>query len=227
VRDKSEASNARSNRSPDGEGTLRAQGVRTRKMIVRAATRLLLKSGGLDLTLRAVSREAKISVSNLQYYFPDRRELLRAVMAPVIQAYLEDLDRALKSDVGPREIADGIIERAIADAQDTSKMTLAWHFLTLSTVDPECSRLFAEWYGALVQGLANLMQKINPKLGTPASLQFAMLIIAMADGLGLQMWAGRKRAYTRELGASYRTVFNFLLQHNPLALPSTAAEKTK
>ena len=52
MRDKSEASNARSNRSPDGEGTLRAQGVRTRKMIVRAATRLLLKSGGLDLTLR-------------------------------------------------------------------------------------------------------------------------------------------------------------------------------
>jgi AcrR family transcriptional regulator len=178
-------------RVQEGETGLRAQGVRTRNMIVRAATRLLLKSGGLDFTMRAVSREASISVSNLQYYFADRQTLLRAVMAPVVHEYLEDLQGALASSESPREILDRLTLRAFKDAQDASKMSLMWHFATLAMVDAECARLHQEWYGSLVSGIARLLLRLNPDLGTAGSTRLAMMITSLADGLGLQMLAFR------------------------------------
>ena len=41
----------------------------------------------MDFSLRAVALKAGISVSNLQYYFPTRPDVVRAVMAPVINTY--------------------------------------------------------------------------------------------------------------------------------------------
>lgn len=205
---------------------LRAQGVRTRNLVVQAATELLLKSGGLDFTLRAVARQAKISVSNLQYYFPDRQALLRAVMAPVIESYLEDLENALnRDDVPPRELLDALIERALRDAKDSATMSLMWHFASLTFIDAECSRLFTEWYDALVRGIAKLVEKVNPDLGPAGSIQLSMLLIAMADGLGFQMWAGRERDYNRNLGESYQAMADFLLYNNPLMKRGKAAAK--
>lgn len=234
MKNQAKAPRVRSRPAPVGgdreaaRSNLRAQGVRTRSMIIEAATRLLLQGGGFEFTLRAVAREAKISVSNLQYYFPDRLELLRAIMAPVFESYLADLDRALKSDVEPRLVIDQLMERAVRDAKDPSTTALAWHFASLSAIDPECSRLTAEWYEALVRGIAKLAERINPDFGKAGSIQFAMLIIAMADGLGYQLRPGRERPYTRHLDDSFRTMVNFLLQRNPLmasAKPPQGAAK--
>jgi AcrR family transcriptional regulator len=194
----------------------RAQGFRTRRMIVRAATKLLLQSGGSGFTLRAVSRESKISVSNLQYYFPERQELLRAVMAPIIEAYLTDLDRALNSKIAPREMLEALAERALRDAKDARLMALMWHFASLTRIDPECSRLFEEWYEALVRGVAQLVKRINPDLGSTGSIQLARLLIAMANGLGFQMQAGRERKHTCDFDAAFLTMVEFLLHRNPL-----------
>ncbi len=113
------------------------------------------------------------------------------------------------------------------DAKDSGKMALMWHFASLSTIDPECSRLFDEWYEALVRGMANLVQRVNPSFGAAESLQFAMLLIAMSDGLGYQMRAGRERPYVRHLDASFRTMMSFLLECNPLVKDSKAVEKRR
>ncbi len=222
MKDQADVLRAKSRQSPasvDREAArtnLRAQGIRTRSMIVEAATKMLLQGGGLDFTLRAVSREAKISISNLQYYFPDRQELLRAVMAPVIESYLADLKNALSSDVPARQVFDELVERTIRDAKDPATMSLMWHFASLATIDSECSRLFDEWYEALVRGIARLVERINPDLGPAGSIQLAMLLISMSDGLGFQMKAGRDHKYTLDLGDSFRTTVDFLLQRNPL-----------
>lgn len=203
---------------------LRSQGLRTRKLIVRAATRLLLESGGLDFTMRAVARRAKISVSNLQYYFPDRQELLRAVMAPSIDAYLAELKLALNGNVPPREALLGLLERQMRDVRDRNARTLWSHFATLANVDPECARLFEEWYVALVHGIAKLVVKINPEFGPAASLQMAALIIAMGDGLGYIMQTGEKQGYTRGLDAKFPAVVDVLLRHGPVVTSDKAGK---
>lgn len=209
---------------PKGPAQLRAQGERTRQLIVLAATRLLLEGGGFDFTLRAVAREAKIGVSNLQYYFPDRQELLRAVMAPVVESYLSDLGGEVSSDVPPREMVSRLVERWLRDAKDPAKMSLMFQFALLAGVDPECRRLFEECYEGLVSGLARLIEKANPDYGAADSWRCATMVLAMSEGLGFQMRAatGRGAAYLRELDDSLRMGVEALLSRNLFQAPGKA-----
>ncbi len=200
--------------------SLRAQGLRTRNAIVRVARKLLLEGGSLEFSLRAVATGAGISISNLQYYFPTRQAVLRAIMAPIIDAYLEDLKRALDSSVSPREALDALLDKALADARNTKDSALWWHFVSLASTDPECARMFDEWYDTLTRGIAELARAVNPELKTADSLHIASLLIAMADGLALQLGAGRrKRDYPRGLDAAFRAAVNHLV----LGEPSTEA----
>lgn len=193
---------------------LRAQGIRTRGMIVTAATKLLLAGGGLGFTLRGVAREAKISVSNLQYYFPDRDALLRSVMAPIINGYLAELERAVNPNVPAREALESLLDRQMEVLRDPKATSLWAQFAALASIDPECGRLFDEWYDACVRGIAQLVNRINPDFGPSGSVQFAMLLIAMADGLSYVMRG--KRSYTRNLEQSFRATVDFLLRRSPL-----------
>ncbi|WP_454739228.1 TetR/AcrR family transcriptional regulator [Cupriavidus necator] len=192
--------------------SLRAQGLRTRNAIVRVARKLLLEGGSLEFSLRAVALGAGVSISNLQYYFPTRQAVLRAVMAPIIDAYLDNLKRALDSSASPREALNALMERALRDAKDTKNGALWWHFASLASTDAECARLFDEWYETLTRGIAELIRAVNPKCKVADSLNTAALLVAMADGLALQFGAvRRKRAATPELDARFLATANYLV----------------
>ncbi len=211
--------------SESARRSLRAQGMRTRNMIVEAATQLLLQRGGLDFTLRAVARQAKISLGNLRYYFSDREELLRAVLAPIFESYLADLDSVLNSKAPPIEVADALYQRALRDAKDSSTMTLLWLFAARSIVDPECARIFGEWYETLIREVANLLRRINPKLGPAVSIRLSLLMVALSDGLGGLMQSGSKNPHVRYLDADFRAVLEMLVYQNPLVEPEKSVGK--
>ncbi|VWB50977.1 TetR/AcrR family transcriptional regulator [Burkholderia lata] len=165
---------------------LRAQGLRTRGTIVRVARKLLLEGGPLSFSQRAVAAGAGISVSNLQYYFPTRLAVLRAVIEPVIDAYLGELKRVLDSDASPDDVLERLMERSLRDAKDAQYGALFRHFLSFAAIDPECLKLFDEWYGTLTREVAKLLRAVNPAFEAADSMHVATLLIAMADGLTLQ-----------------------------------------
>ena len=194
---------------PDG---LRAQGQRTRNAIVKVAKKLLLEEGSLEFSLRAVAARAGVSISNLQYYFPTRLAVVRAIMAPIIDNYLDDLQRALASSDSPRAAIDALLQRALFDARDSKNVALWWHFVSLASTDEECARLLDEWYEAITHGIAQLARAVNPKLKPAESLHVATLLIAMADGLALQLGTTpRKREDTRGLDARFLAAVNSLI----------------
>lgn len=202
----------RASAAPEGASpeTLRAQGLRTRNAIVRVARKLLLEGGPLEFSLRAVALRAGISVSNLQYYFPTRPAVLRAVMEPEINTYIDALKRALDNSVSPLEAHQAILRRAVSDAKDAKLMALWRHFLSFASTDPECAKLLDEWYDTLTTELAQVIRAINPKYGVDESLHVAALLIAMADGLALQLGAKRrnKHAYLQGLEDRYLAFAN-------------------
>lgn len=193
--------------------TLRAQGVRTRNTIVRVARKLLQEEGSLEFSLRAVALRAGVSISNLQYYFPTRLDVVRAVIQPIVDGYMEDLKSATDNRVSPGEALREILQRALSDARDSKEGALWWHFVSLANTDPECSRLLDEWYDALIRGVAQLVRAVNPSHKPSESMQIAALLIAMADGLALQLGAGRpKRESIRGLDARFIAVANELIE---------------
>ncbi|SFU25645.1 TetR/AcrR family transcriptional regulator [Paraburkholderia aspalathi] len=187
--------------APDG---LRAQGVRTRNAIIRVARKLLLESGPMDFSLRAVALKAGISVSNLQYYFPTRPAVLRAVMAPVIDTYLDALKQALQSNASPRAAIEAILDLGLQDAKDAKNIPLWWHFFSFASTDPECGQMRDEWYDTLTSELAKLIRAVNPERGAAESAHIAVLLISMVDGMTLHLGTTRsKRAYMRGFEAMY------------------------
>jgi AcrR family transcriptional regulator len=196
----------------DSERSLRAQGLRTRNAIIEVAKALLLEGGSLEFTLREVAQRAGISISNLQYYFPTRLAVLRAVVEPVVEAYLGELRRALDVEGSPRAMIDALIDRALEDAKNAERTALWWHFVSLAAIDAECSQLLDDWYEEVTPGIAKFIRAVDPDCKPADSLHRATLLIAMADGLSFQLGAGRrKRSYTRGLDAKFRAAADCIL----------------
>lgn len=196
----------------DAERNLRAQGQRTRNAIIEVAKGLLLEGGSLEFTLREVAQRAGISISNLQYYFPTRLAVLRAVVEPVVEAYLGELRRALDVEAAPRKMIDALIDRALEDARNAERTALWWHFVALAAIDAECSQLLDDWYEEVTPGIAKFIRAVDPDCKPADSLHRATLLIAMADGLSFQLGAGRrKRSYTRGLDAKFRSAVDCIL----------------
>lgn len=192
---------------------LRAQGQRTRNGIVQAARKLLLEGGSLEFTLREVALRAGISISNLQYYFPTRLSVLRAVVEPVVEAYLADLRSAMSTKAVASETLSVLVARVLVDAKDVENSSLWCHFASLAAVDPECSRLLDEWYETLTREIGSLFSKVNPALSPAECLKKATLIIAIADGIAFQVAAGRRRrSYLRDLDEQLHTLVDALLR---------------
>ncbi|MGU7778856.1 TetR/AcrR family transcriptional regulator [Burkholderia sp. PU8-34] len=199
-----------SSAAPAANGTdgLRAQGLRTRNTIVRVARKLLLEGGPLDFSQRAVAQAAGISVSNLQYYFPTRLAVLRAVIEPVIDAYLDDLKRAVDGSTSPGDTLELLMERAVRDAKDAKGTALWSHFVSFASADAECGRLLDDWYDTLTRELAQLVRAANPECSAADSRHVATLLIAMADGLALQFGTGR---HTQALDARFMETAHYLV----------------
>ena len=196
----------------ESERNLRAQGVRTRNAIVDVARGLLLEGGSLEFTLREVAQRAGISISNLQYYFPTRLAVLRAVVEPVIERWLDELRRALDVEAPSRAMIDALIDRALDDAKNAERTALWWHFVSLAAIDPECSKLLDDWYEEVTPELAKFIRAVDPECKPADSLHRATLLMALTDGIGFQLGAGRrKRNYTRGLDAKFRTAVNCIL----------------
>lgn len=194
-------------------GGLRAQGLRTRNAIVEVARKVLLEGGSLEFSLREVAARAGVSVSNLQYYFPTRMAVLRAVVEPVIETYLGELRSALNSNLSPQERISALTERAMREVKNTESSALWWHFVSFAVIDEECSRLLDEWYETLTREVAQLIHLAYPDYTSADCLHRATMIIALADGINYQLGAGRrKRSYTRGLDAKIRAAAACLLQ---------------
>ena len=170
---------------------LRSQGLRTRNAIIRVARKMLLEGGSLEFSLRAVAQGAKISISNLQYYFPNRLAMVRAVVEPVAEIYLNDVKEAISGHATPGDLLSSFLERPLHDAKHSKEIALWWHFVSIASTDAECSQLLDGWYKTLGEHIAQLIREVNPKLKEDLCLPMASVIVALVEGSGLLLGAGR------------------------------------
>jgi AcrR family transcriptional regulator len=181
-----------SGKQRDRPSRARPQGVRTRTAIVSEARTVLLECGSLEFTLREIAQRTGISISNLQYYFPTRLALLRAVLEPVIEAYMRDLRDAVDRNAPPRATLDALVARALNDALDVDSAALWCHFLALVAIDDASAQLMDEWHGALAHEIALLVGALQPAYTYRQSVEIGILLIAIVDGVIVRTGTGRR-----------------------------------
>jgi AcrR family transcriptional regulator len=171
---------------------LRAQGQRTCELIVQEARNVLLEGGTLEFSLRTVARRAHISISNLQYYFPTRASLLRAIVEPIVSRYVAKIGSGVGDKRSARETLAAVINQNLGDVRDPEISAIWLHFASLALTDPDGARVLDMAHAALVSDLGRLICTVNPSLGSKDSQALARLIIAMVDGLVFQIGAGHR-----------------------------------
>jgi TetR/AcrR family transcriptional repressor of nem operon len=166
---------------------LTAKGERTRARIVEAAARLIYEHGVASTTLDDVKAAAGVSGSQMYHYFPDKDELVQAVIsyqADVIAGHQRQAD--LGSAEGLQAWRDLVIAQA-RNEEGQGGCPLGSLAGQLAETDPHARALladgFAQWQAAIGDGLRRLHQAGQLPDGTDPDALAVTLLATLQGGL--------------------------------------------
>lgn len=166
------------------------------EQIVEAAIRVLSDVGVPGTTLRAVAAEAGIPLGTLHYVFPSKDQMLRAVIAAVIDDVVATVHDSLQLDQGlAHALSHGVTTFWDALVEGDVGVQVMQYELAMYSVRSEGSgglaRLQYDRYTALV---TEFCEQAANAAGERCAVDFATLGrlgLAMLDGLIIQYVASR------------------------------------
>jgi AcrR family transcriptional regulator len=164
--------------------------VRSRQ-IIAAARAVLVRDGVGGMTVRAVAQEAGIPLGTLQYVFPTKQQLLRAVIEDVVEEIAELLRASSQLDAGlEHAITQGVWsfwnDLVVAD----ERMQLVQYELTVHALRTAGLQDLARWqYERYTDVVTEWLEEAALRAGEVSAVgyrQLARLLVASVDGLILQ-----------------------------------------
>jgi TetR/AcrR family transcriptional regulator, transcriptional repressor for nem operon len=170
-----------------GRPRLTRKGERTRARIVEAAARLIYERGVAATTLDDVKSAAEVSGSQMYHYFPDKDDLVQAVIsyqAGIITGNQEQAD--LGTAEGLRAWRDMVIAHA-KDSSGRGGCPLGSLAGQLAETDPQARAQlaagFRQWSAAISNGLQSLHAAGDLRPGTDPDDLAVTLLAALQGGL--------------------------------------------
>jgi TetR/AcrR family transcriptional regulator, transcriptional repressor for nem operon len=170
-----------------GRPRLTAKGERTRARIVAAAARLIYERGVASTTLDDVKAAADVSGSQMYHYFPDKDDLVQAVIshqADVIATGQRQAD--LGTAEGLRAWRDMVIAQARSE-EGKGGCPLGSLAGQLSETGPQARALlaggFGQWQAALAEGLRRLHEAGQLPDSTDPDALAVTLLATLQGGL--------------------------------------------
>lgn len=155
-------------------------------LILAAAESTLIDGGYAQLTLRRVATEAGLPLRHLQYYFPTKEELLRALCEAICNDYIAKCD-AIASEAAGSPTAQFLacIDFLIEDNRDPASNTIFFELWALACHDPHAKVVVARLYSHYRAYVAKLIASMRRTLpGETVELR-ALQIVALIEGLSL------------------------------------------
>lgn len=154
--------------------------------ILAAARAILVEEGNASLTTRKVAERVGIRQSNVQYYFPSRSELVRALFEQSIALNMEALARRMsQSKMTPIRRMIWTIDHFLGVHQHIEEQAFLRELWALSAHDPDVSQVMNRFYEGWVDMVTENILEVNPKMDRRKAQRRALLIISLVDGLSL------------------------------------------
>ena len=138
---------------------LTAKGVRTRARIVEAAAALIHERGVAGTTLEDVKKAAEVSGSQMYHYFPDKNELVQAVIDHQAETIVHHQGLVLRSSNGV-EAWRNLVITAAKHTNAIGGCPLGSLGAQLAESDPEARALIAagfdQWAAIIADALSSL-----------------------------------------------------------------------
>ena len=157
--------------------------------IMEACKSVLIDKGYTQFSLRNIAREAGIHLSNLQYYFHTREELIKGLIDYNTRSYFQkytELFATLPTAPYPRFLA--VIDYLIEDIRDPlTRRFFIQFWALLDASGAHTDRLLNDMYAPHIQSLNQHIAELNPSLSPGVRQQRATMIAAMIEGMMLML----------------------------------------
>ncbi len=152
--------------------------------ILLAATEIFRVEGYAGFTTRKVAVKAGLTLSNLQYYFPDKNELLAAIIKNFLQGFLDDYaELAHRNGVSSQRRCAALVDRIFEDIGKADVVKFMFEIWAYAQHESYASDLVAACYTAYRSIFASLLADINPLLPPDERDARALVLTAQAEGM--------------------------------------------
>ncbi|MFE3059434.1 TetR/AcrR family transcriptional regulator [Nocardia sp. NPDC059239] len=134
-----------------------SKGEHRRAELLDIAEQILVESGYSELTMRAVAAKAQVRLGHLQYYFPNRDNLVHAVLQRTLESSLGRLEPLLSRPVTAQS-AEDLVHVLLAEQDDprlTRIYTELWALASRDATIAEAMRTFYRDYQAHVAAVVH------------------------------------------------------------------------
>ena len=154
--------------------------------ILDAATALLAEEGYAELSTRKVAARARMRPGNLQYYFPAKRDMVRALLDRYLARSLERLvGRIEREEQSPEGRFRQVVEGILADQASPLDCTLFREIWALAAHDTEVAKAMSDFYRQYRRHLGTILRGVNPRLRRGDTQRLATAVVAMLEGFSL------------------------------------------
>ncbi|MGD7786858.1 MULTISPECIES: TetR/AcrR family transcriptional regulator [Micrococcales] len=160
-----------------------------RGAVLDAVERLVLREGVHAVSMRAVAKEAGVSLRLVQYYGSSKAELLDGALARLSERSTADW----RERMGRAESVRGVLAAFIDAALPVDEQRRAFHRFGVSleqlalTGEDGAGRFYTAHIGVVVAALASAL---NAHLDAPGAQRVAESAVAFSHGLGTLVMAG-------------------------------------
>lgn len=165
---------------------VRKRGRERAESILDAAGAILIEEGNGELSTRKIAARAGIRPGNLQYYYPCKQELVRALLERHLARATRAVNTLAATGGGsPEERLGSALAVMLAAQESSENCRFFWELWALAARDPEVARAMSGFYESYWRQVVDLLRSVSPDLGRPRAERRAALIVAMLEGLTL------------------------------------------
>lgn len=179
------------------ERTLTQKGKDVTLKILEAARSILVEKGYGSLTLRDVAREAGVRLSNLQYYYPTRDDLIQDLLPLVFSVYEQRyMHIAFCPGISAEEKLAKMTRYLLANIREPSIIKLFFELWALSQRSTYVADLLSEMYTNYCRRIEDIISEISPTMPAKKRTERAILIAFLIEGIMVHLNISSARADT-------------------------------
>lgn len=193
-----------------------SKGQETAETILGAAECILIDEGYRSLSFRRVAKEAGITAGNLQYYYPIKDDLIKALLDRIVQKHLDAFESLrLKAGDDPDEQFAAVIKYVIVDLNTKKTSYFFPEVWALANHDEHVSELLDAMYGRYREIVQEIILLMNKNLTKPEAKKLALFITSSIEGHTVFLGHGKPwRKNTKDIVRLATKSFTHLV-HSP------------
>ncbi|WP_040776413.1 TetR/AcrR family transcriptional regulator [Nocardia pneumoniae] len=157
------------------------KGTQRRSDLLDIAEQILIESGHGELTMRAVASAARIRLGHLQYYFPNRGDLITAVLNRALERSLQRLAPLLTAS---HPVTD-LIRMLLAEQDDPRLVRIYTEVWALSARDESIAEAVRGFYRVYQEQVTHVIRTRNPEVPEDLCRTNARIFTMLIEGSAL------------------------------------------